>query len=197
MEQVMLDLETWGTEPGCALRSIGAKSFDLHGGAGDEFYRNIDRQSCLDIGLTVDPETEKWWTDQSLESRQALEPDQKPIIEALCDFLDFVDDQKGKYIWCQGANFDEPILHAAADKAKIIIPWSFRNVRDTRTVYHIASIGKVDRDGVRHNALDDARYQVKKIHACLRKVGLLSMSIVPKAPPTPDKKVPPRPLSLT
>ena len=31
MSDVMLDLETWGTRPGCAIRSIGACVFNPNG----------------------------------------------------------------------------------------------------------------------------------------------------------------------
>ena len=46
----MLDLETWGTKPGSAIRSIGAALFTLDGNIGGTFYCNVDEQSCLDIG---------------------------------------------------------------------------------------------------------------------------------------------------
>ena len=53
---VMLDLETWGTMPGSALRSIGAITFDPYGNDGfveASFYRNIDHVSCERAGLKV------------------------------------------------------------------------------------------------------------------------------------------------
>ncbi len=62
MNHLMLDLETWGTAPGSALRSIGAVFFDLDGKTGETFYRNIDKQSCLDAGLKIDPATVSWWS---------------------------------------------------------------------------------------------------------------------------------------
>lgn len=61
MTAVMLDLETWGTAPGSALRSIGACTFiPATGETPQTFYRNITRASCEAVGLAVDPETVKW-----------------------------------------------------------------------------------------------------------------------------------------
>ena len=66
---VMLDLETWGTRPGSALRSIGAVTFGLNAtSVGARFYRNIDKESCLLAGLTVDTETVSWWLKQAPEA---------------------------------------------------------------------------------------------------------------------------------
>ena len=52
---VMLDLESWGTLPGSALRSIGATTFSPYGDCHTEktFYANIDRESCECAGLVV------------------------------------------------------------------------------------------------------------------------------------------------
>ncbi len=92
---VMLDLETWGTKPGCDLRSIGAAVFDPTCGqigspekpgffhvavdnpAGR--WRNGEFVAELAKGpndrrypLTRDPETVQWWNDQSDEAKGAF-----------------------------------------------------------------------------------------------------------------------------
>ena len=45
-QDVMVDLETWGTKPGCAIISIGAVSFGPDG-LGEEFYTALDRDCFL------------------------------------------------------------------------------------------------------------------------------------------------------
>ena len=84
--QVQLDLETWGLAPGCALRSIGAAvtmPYDVHQLAGKMFKVNITRESCEAVGLTVDPETVKWWEKQSDEAKAAAMVDAIPLKDAL------------------------------------------------------------------------------------------------------------------
>ena len=63
MNNVMLDLETLGTSPGCIILSIGAVFFDKNG-LGQEFYQTIDVQSSIDAGLTMSGGTFKWWMGQ-------------------------------------------------------------------------------------------------------------------------------------
>ena len=58
MYNVMLDLETLGRTYGSVIRSVGAVVFDPYSDRmGEKFYRNVDRKSCEDVGLKVDPDT--------------------------------------------------------------------------------------------------------------------------------------------
>lgn len=166
MAHVMFDLETFGTRPGSVLRSIGAAVFDPETGKiGDTFYRNIDRASCEAVGLKVDPNTEKWWAQQSQEAQDALLDDCKPFGEVAADFHTWFRKNGGVQVWCQGANFDSVLWEAACDAAwpsKRVLPWKFWHVRDTRTVYELAGFDpdKIKREGTFHNALDDSLHQI-------------------------------------
>ena len=64
MRHLMLDIETFGTTPGCVVLSIGAVEFDLDGIKG-EFHAHIDVDSSTALGLKVDARTEKRWLEQS------------------------------------------------------------------------------------------------------------------------------------
>lgn len=174
MSHVMFDLETFGTRPGSVIRSIGAVVFDPNGsGHGDGFYANINRKSCEDLGLTVDPATEKWWSQQSRDAEWQLEGNQKPLPEVVNAFGAWFVSVGGEYIWCQGANFDSVLWEAAIVAAgRKVAPWKFWNVRDTRTIYHMARFNDktIKRDGTFHNALDDAKHQVACVQAAMRKI---------------------------
>lgn len=170
---VMLDLETWGTRPGSALRSIGAVLFDLDMKNVDgTFYRNINKDSCVINGLTVDPDTVAWWGRQSPAASAALEKDQKLLIEVVREFHDWFREVRGRYIWCQGGNFDEPLWTAAARAVDQAIPWKFWDVRCTRTIYAIADFDQrsVPRAGTAHNALDDAAHQARCVQLAWAKL---------------------------
>ncbi|CDZ55049.1 3'-5' exonuclease [Neorhizobium galegae] len=171
MDNTMLDIETWGTSPGCAIRSIGAVTFDLSGKIGETFYVNVDKQSCLQAGLVVNPETEKWWAEQSAAAQKALLDDPKSLTEACRRFRSWFHSQSAPIIWSQGANFDPPLLEAAYKACSVDVPWRFYNVRDTRTVYDLFAFDTRDlaRRRVHHNALDDTLHQVELVAAALRK----------------------------
>ncbi|MGO3930827.1 3'-5' exonuclease [Rhodopseudomonas pseudopalustris] len=166
----MIDLETFGTRPGCVIRSIGAVQFDLDGNTGATFYRNISKQSCLDVGLVVDPATERWWAEQAPAAQRALSNDQRPLREVAEEFRAWFT-ANAEFAWGHGASFDPPLWEAACVAAKALVPWKFWNVRDTRTVYHVFNFETRDlrRRGVHHNALDDAIYQVDCVAAALKK----------------------------
>ncbi len=177
MTHIMLDLETWGTRPGAALRSIGAIVFDpnsdgVSSNIGVSFYRNIDKDSCVINGLTVDPDTVAWWERQAKEAIHGLAKDQKLLIEVVREFHDWFRLLGARYIWCQGANFDEPLWTAAARAVDQFVPWKYWDVRCTRTIYAAADFDprSVPRQGTYHNALDDAAYQARCVQMAFAKL---------------------------
>ena len=170
---LMIDLETWGTRPGCAIRSIGAISFEPLGTKqGGGFYANVSRESCEEAGLHVEPKTEAWWAEQSSEARARLESEQRPLKEVLEELQEKFARSGVEQIWSQGAGFDVPIWEAAAHALGLQVPWKFWNVRDTRTIYWAADldIRSVPREGTHHDALEDARYQVKCVQVAMKRL---------------------------
>lgn len=173
MNNVMIDLETWGTRPGCAIRSIGACSFDPHGDQiGDTFYANISDASCKVAGLHVDDGTVAWWKKQSQQAQDALVVDQLTLTEIAVMFEDWWRKTKGVFVWSQGANFDEPLWGAATHAIGRRVPWKFWDSRCTRTVYDVAGFNprSVKRAGTYHNALDDARHQAVCVQRAYAKI---------------------------
>ncbi len=168
---IMLDLETWGIMPGCAIRSVGAVVFDPQGeGHGETFYRNVLDRSCWVAGLTVDKSTVAWWENQSKEAQEVFANDPKPIASVVSDFHAFIAKLEQVHPWCQGSGFDTSIWEAVARAVGRPIPWKFWNLRDTRTAYHLAGLDErsVPRTGIVHNALDDAIHQVKCVQAACK-----------------------------
>ena len=168
MSHVMVDLETWGKVPGAAIRSIGAVVFNPYNGDIEaEFYRSIDDQSCVDVGLHRDPETVEWWADQSAAAQGGF-ADPIPIDTALAHFTLWWQEHNGEQIYGHGANFDPPLLEAAYAACLMDAPWEFWDVRCCRTILAMAK-RKPDRTGgTHHNALDDAIAQAKAVAAAFR-----------------------------
>ena len=100
MRNIMVDLETLGTTPGSAILSIGACVFNeakedpapiASYWAGDNnYYRNIDLLDSTFRGLTVDPRTSKWWSEQSIEAVGVLTKHSVSLKGALNTFSNFL-----------------------------------------------------------------------------------------------------------
>ena len=172
----MLDLETWGTAPGSAIRSIGMVMFDpRHPGFGEEFYCNVDLRSQLLVPLKQDPGTMKWWSEQSAEAQAAFDDPnypQLPIEDAMIETNSWFRKHRAKQLWSQGSNFDGVLLDVINERIGKKSPWKFFNTRDTRTVYEMAGFDSksVKRRGTYHNALEDAKHQVRCVFGAYRKM---------------------------
>lgn len=170
---VMLDLETWGTAPGCAIRSVGAIMFDPHGDEmGAEFYMNVNAQSCQEKGLPMEEATVEWWRRQSQQAQDALAENQRPIVDVVVTFHQWFRRNGGIFVWSQGGNFDEPLWSAVCRAVGLQPPWKFWDTRCTRTAYDMGGFDprSIRRQGTYHNALDDARHQARCVQAAYRNV---------------------------
>lgn len=186
MNDIMVDLETTATTADAGIISIGAVKFDLTSDkiSDQGFYSSVSLQSNLDYGRYISEDTMRWWMhDDQKDARSVWLESKQGIDDALTNFIEWVTDgekdpikqaivMKDRRIWCNGANFDEPILSHAITHCRLNIPWKFWNVRCVRTFKTLpgAKDIKVERTGVHHNALADALTQaalVQKIHATL------------------------------
>lgn len=162
-EHVMVDLETLGRRPGCALLSIGAVAFNAKQ-LGPELYLVVEREGQL--GLHEDPETITWWGKQSDEARQVfVNPNRLVLMEALGAFTNYLD-QFGLSrvkVWGNGADFDNAILICAYAAIGQSIPWMFWHNRCYRTLKGLVPEPRAQRQGTYHHALDDAKTQA--LHA--------------------------------
>jgi 3'-5' exoribonuclease-like protein len=173
---VMLDVETWGTNPGCAIRSIGAVAFNMEGKLRKSFYVNVTDT----FGFTED-DTVEFWKVLEEKHPEILRwfsiPAPYSLSGALLKLFDFFKGVNGKYLWCHGASFDEPIIRSATYDFPFKAPWDHRNVRDTRTLYELAGF-KSDKEILprdetkyrKHHALDDALYQTECVRIAYKKI---------------------------
>jgi hypothetical protein len=168
---LMLDLETWGTSAGCAIRSIGAVFFNLGDSQlGPTYYANVDWLSCHAAGLRYDGVTVAWWGEQPPEAHAALAVDQLPLLMALDGLSQFVEQYgvpEELSVWSHGATFDIPITEYAMRAVGRSAPWKFWNCRDTRTMIWLGAergiTVEVEHVGLHHHALDDARTQALRM----------------------------------
>lgn len=169
---VMIDIETMGTAPGCAVLSIGAVCFGAIG-CGASFYEPISLPSCTAAGLTINAESVNWWMMQSDAARRAaIQPDARPLTDVLISFSEWFTTHSGEKVWCHGASFDVPILCEAFRVCELDLPWNYCYVRDTRTLYDLAGVAPDRTKGIHHHALDDAVSQAEAAIEAYQKLGL-------------------------
>ena len=187
MQHVMLDLETMGVRPTSAIIAIGAVAFEMPrlaeggfdatdgknliipGKTGEEFYCVIDLESCVQAGLTLDASTILWWMQQSDEARKQFDRPGVDIYEALMQFSDWMKNVGGKYVWGNGAAFDNVLLTNAYQVCEKTQPWKCWDDRCYRTMKAQYPNVKMNRVGTHHQAVDDARSQaihLMEIVAC-------------------------------
>lgn len=159
MKRIMVDLETMSTRSNAAIIAIGAVKFSKNKGIYDSFYRNVDLQSCIDLGLAVDGDTVMWWLRQNDKARGQFELHESTLLsEALVAFAYWCNGGD-KEIWGNGAAFDNVILANAYSALNKPLPWKFWEDRCYRTVKNLFPNIKQKRTGTHHNAVDDAETQ--------------------------------------
>ncbi len=180
MKDIMVDIETFGTSAGSMIVSIGAVRFDLTTGkTGEEFYTNINAESCSEYGLTADGSTINFWLEQPVETQQSLfKQPRVPLPEALENFTLFYGEPKETNLWGNGCCFDNMLMRAAYKAVGMEEPWSFRNDRDVRTLVQLGTLAGfhqkdiIPRKGIHHHGLDDAKHQVAYCSAIWEKLKL-------------------------
>ena len=187
---MMVDIETAGTSPGSAILSIGAVDFGskyekdftsmYKEDATRHFFRAIDLWSSLMSGLTVDQGTLDWWRKQEKKARDMAQPDGRvTLVAALEAFEGYLGGKVARNVrlWAKGPDFDIVMIHAAYRAVGRDIPWSYRRVRDVRTIVALAGGRVRERDPkkvgmVEHNPVDDALLQAEAVREAYAVLGV-------------------------
>ena len=160
---IMVDLETTGTKPGCCILSIALVPFACPHPV-DTFYETISHRLSLDSGFTDDPETLSWWDKQKPEiSAEAFSGIRHPkaVLESVAFYLKQIGEPKEIYIWGNGKDFDNMILSEAFNKLGMKTPWHFRNNRCYRDLAAMYTMFPKENIAQAHNALHDAIAQAR------------------------------------
>lgn len=165
---IMLDLETFSTEPNADIASIGAVAFNKDG-IKDTFYRTTTIQNYsenLQKKFDISRETVLWWMRQPEKAKNMLlttPASLYPTLEALKDWMRGCSGDEDEFsnikVWGNSAAFDNVILRHAYKVFNIPLPWEFWNDRCYRTVKAIYPKIDMEFKGTKHNALDDATFQ--------------------------------------
>lgn len=167
MTHIMLDIETLGTRPGAIITSVAFVRFSDE--AHCTFNLSIPEQQAL--GMEADPATLEWWGKQDPAAWAAATVNPQPLaigLPYIGAWLTWAAPSKDPLIWCHGATFDCPLLGELYRRAGIACPWPYWAVRDTRTLYDLASVNVKDYAvPPPHVALNDAIGQTRAANAAL------------------------------
>ena len=182
----MVDLETLSVRPHAIILVIGAIKFNR----GETWSQNIDEKgikklnhfysrieinSCENIGLHRDSQTEKWWSkqDKSIKYEALNNPDRITIQTALKSFKEWFGNDPGTKIWGNGCGFDCSILGEAYKRCGMEIPWKFWMERDLRTIMDLGRVRTVDIPQYqKHNALFDCYHQIIAFQHAEKNLGI-------------------------
>jgi exodeoxyribonuclease VIII len=184
-ENVMIDLETLGTESDAVILSIGAVWFDRYNVDESEgYYATLNWQDQLDRGGTVTEGTLRFWLNQSRQARDAI-LNKKPmrLEQTLIDFDQWFNDTVKKprdcLVWSKGPQFDLALLRdlyrrtrRPSERRPWITPWPYWSERDVRTALMLVP-QKIARakGSVAHHAFYDAVYQANQVRRFLISCG--------------------------
>ena len=188
VQNFSLDLETIGSVGSPVVVSIGL--YHMKDEIEEEpqpsrlFVGNIDIESCLKVGLTMEGSTFEWWLRQSLEARQALftpKPfDLTYTIKTLDEWYkkQIKSPTGGKAevkIWSH-STFDIPVLNNACKAVGLDMPWSFRDTRDIRTIVDGLELTELKRGHpLEHTCGWDAFAQGQQVLEALKMKGPYTM----------------------
>ena len=160
LSDIMIDLETLATSPNASVLTIGAIRFDpfnndIDSPTCEKLYLKVDLDSCDELGLEVNDDTIAWWGQQSKEAQDEAfsTEDRIHIREAFDKLYKFC--WGAKRVWSHGASFDTVICENIFRKLNKACPWSFWQVRCTRTLFDIG-IDPKRPPVLKHHALEDA-----------------------------------------
>jgi exodeoxyribonuclease VIII len=181
MADIMIDIESLDTGPDCVILTIGAVLFDPKGqGIIErlELRPTIEDQTEL-YNRTINDDTLRWWGEQSEAAQEEALGDRDRV--SFKDCMDTLYKWCWKYnnghVWSNGASFDIVVMESAWRNFKQLPPWSFWNIRDTRTIYDICGVRlKSDGHVTSHKAVEDAERQaivVQQAYMKLIKLGLV------------------------
>jgi hypothetical protein len=173
MDDLMLDLETLGTSPDTVVVQIGACYFsNKTGKIGKKFKVNVDIDSCLREGFTVEGNAIKWWLTEQAKNATFFN-DTTNVRAAIYDFIEF--SWKAERVWSH-ATFDFVIMMNYINRLGCTPGFGYKSARDIRTLLDLShSKIKYSEDNTpragEHDALEDCIYQVGYCVKALNKLS--------------------------
>lgn len=174
-KEIMIDIECMGKGSKAPITSLGAVVFNPKTGElGNEFEVVVNLNSSAYYG-EIDASTVTWWLQQSDEARAIYAKDTpkltlKDALTQLNEWLSAQGEPNDLYLWGNGKEFDNVIVRNAFEACRIRPNFSHWNDSDVRTIVKmgrdilgIDPKSTLEREGVHHSALADAKFQARYV----------------------------------
>lgn len=156
---LMIDIETGGVQPNCAIFSIGALFFDpTSDRLGDSFYEEISHESNKKLERQFEIATMNWWAGKAPNGNAH-------IASVLNDLIRWIVSHKPRYVWANSPSFDLVILKNVINKINLLWPLPYHAERDVRTIKALAWPDESYHLNNSHNALADCTNQARLVQA--------------------------------
>jgi len=178
---IMVDLETTGTESGCCILSVALVPFDL-GLELPPFYEKISHRASRDMGFTDSSDTLAWWDKQKREvQEEAFSGTRTPlsVLESISHYMGELGEPKQLNLWGNGKDFDNVILTRYFKTLAMKLPWHYGNnwcYRDVTKLYPM--VPKLANPNA-HNALADAQAQASHLELIFERIRNGGLCILP------------------
>lgn len=183
---IMVDIETLGTEADSTIFQIAAATFDINTGEILSKFNEI-----ADIGknetMSVTGDTIKWWLNTNKELLHALlssgTRSSEDTLRLFQLWLKQMKPENDLYLWGNGILFDNKMIEHQLESMGLEYPIFFRNDRDVRTIVELASVklgmsekglktSYEDPSLIAHDAFDDVIYQIQLVVGCYKALTL-------------------------
>ena len=169
-KNIMIDIETLGTNYDSQVISIGACVFNAEAEILKIFYVVIKLDD--DTHVNVTPGTLKFWSTQDLELFNLLTAEGSVNIMLALSQLSTWVDWEDTNVWANGTKFDIGMLESLYKTNDLVVPWKHNADRCMRTIKQFAGSIDIPFEGKPHHALDDAIWQAQYVAAACNKLGL-------------------------
>lgn len=181
---LMIDIETTGREPGCAIIQIAAVPFNMNTGeiSTHTFCMsiNLDHQLKSGKGFTYCKNTYKWWMKENPQLFKQLAQSNNKYNQVGAEFQKWfnkLENSKNIRVWGNSNRFDIGIIHGWYKKAigfRFEPFWNTWLERDVRTLAALDDNIKRSTKfvGTKHNAIDDCKHQIKYCREIMKKYKL-------------------------
>ena len=194
MNEMMIDLESRDTVPSAIVLSLGAVVWkskmvehQVPGGGTEDLldyevverlYRHPDTELQEADGRTSSIETMKWWAIQDRDAFNEAFIDSKlqgSVEEMFRDLILMAAAHGVTKFWASPVTFDIPMLNDLARMYGLVVPWSYNNCYDVRTVVNEANYSAKSHillheiAGKAHMPVTDCEWQIDLLTAARRK----------------------------
>jgi hypothetical protein len=165
---IMLDHESASLDNNAALISLAAVRFHPTTPVWfDTFYERIALDSSEKAGLHVSKSTLAWWETQSLEARTEAFGGTRELLPVLEEFREFINQFNAEKVILYSRGWKDFVwLHSAFDACFLNFPLiHYRNEIDMRSLEMFVPEESMYQLPRAHNALDDCKQQIKRVHS--------------------------------